>query len=223
MKWFRLYTDVLHDPKVQRLHPSAFKNWINVLCIANQNRERGILPPVEDVAFALRVKPTEAEKILAHLEDRRLLNRDEHGRLFPHNWTERQRNSDVGATRQQRYREKKKRDNGEITKKVTLLSRDGDALEVDKEEKNPSFLTFWNVYPRKVAKGQARKVWEKLNPDSTLQSQILKALEWQQQQPDWSKDGGKFIPHPATWLNGRRWEDEQLHGSGQGDGIGHYR
>lgn len=25
---------------------------------------------------------------------------------------------------------------------------------------------------------------------------------------DWQKDGGKYIPYPSTWLNGRRWEDE---------------
>ena len=25
---------------------------------------------------------------------------------------------------------------------------------------------------------------------------------------DWTKDGGQFIPHAATWLNGKRWEDE---------------
>ncbi|RNF93802.1 hypothetical protein EFK07_03350 [Pseudomonas putida] len=25
---------------------------------------------------------------------------------------------------------------------------------------------------------------------------------------DWTKDSGQFIPHAATWLNGKRWEDE---------------
>ena len=25
---------------------------------------------------------------------------------------------------------------------------------------------------------------------------------------EWAEDGGRYIPHPATWLNGERWEDE---------------
>jgi hypothetical protein len=31
---------------------------------------------------------------------------------------------------------------------------------------------------------------------------------WKNSQ-QWTKDNGQFIPMPATWLNGRRWEDEQ--------------
>ena len=71
------------------------------------------------------------------------------------------------------------------------------------------FDAFWNAYPRKVSKASALKSWQKLNPDSSLQGQILKALEWQSLQPDWQKDNGKFIPYASKWLNGRRWEDEQ--------------
>lgn len=86
-----------------------------------------------------------------------------------------------------------------------------------------SFSTFWTAYPRKAGKAQAGKAWQKLNPDSTLQGRIFEALEWQRQQVEWQKDGGKFIPHAATWLNGRRWEDEPPQGIDQSDGIGHYR
>ena len=37
---------------------------------------------------------------------------------------------------------------------------------------------------------------------------ILAGIEKQKQSAQWTKDGGQFIPHPATWLNGCRWEDE---------------
>lgn len=131
MRWFRVYTAVLHDPKVQRLHPSTFKHWINILCIANGNQERGILPPTEEVAFALRIKPAEAEKVLTQLEGAGLLDRDEGGRLFPHNWTERQRGSDVVSTRVQRHREKKKREIKEMGENVTLHPRFSNALDLE--------------------------------------------------------------------------------------------
>lgn len=34
------------------------------------------------------------------------------------------------------------------------------------------------------------------------------ALERQKRSRDWTKEGGQFVPYPATWLNQRRWEDE---------------
>ena len=73
------------------------------------------------------------------------------------------------------------------------------------------FDLFWTHYPRRVAKGAARKAWVKLQPDAALQARILDALTWQVRQPHWLKDGGSFIPHPATWLRAERWEDEPFH------------
>jgi hypothetical protein len=71
-----------------------------------------------------------------------------------------------------------------------------------------AFQTFWNAYPKKVCKAQAVKVFHKINPDTVLLEQILQAIEAQSRTEQWSKDGGQFIPNPAAWLNGRRWEDE---------------
>ncbi len=71
------------------------------------------------------------------------------------------------------------------------------------------FDEFWKAYPKKVAKTQALKAWSKLKPNAELQQVILNALERQKQSVQWLKDNGQFIPYPATWLNGRRWEDVQ--------------
>lgn len=71
-----------------------------------------------------------------------------------------------------------------------------------------SFEKFWSAYPKKTAKQQALKVWEKLRPDEELTARILTSLERQKKSVQWTKDNGQFIPYPATWLNGRRWEDE---------------
>ena len=75
------------------------------------------------------------------------------------------------------------------------------------------FAEFWKSYPRKSAKASAKKAFEKLNPDRHLLNRILAALAWQIHSPDWTKDGGQFIPYAATYLNGRRWEDEAPAGS----------
>jgi hypothetical protein len=67
------------------------------------------------------------------------------------------------------------------------------------------FLAFWQAYPRKTAKGAAAKAWDKARPPLP---DVLKALDWQCTSEQWTKDGGQFIPLPATYLNQRRWEDE---------------
>lgn len=70
------------------------------------------------------------------------------------------------------------------------------------------FESFWQMYPNKKAKTDARKAWDKLKVDDPLYTEIMKGLARQKKSRDWIKDEGQFIPHPATWLNGRRWEDE---------------
>jgi hypothetical protein len=71
------------------------------------------------------------------------------------------------------------------------------------------FLRFWDAYPKKVGKGAAAKSWnDKIEkPDQTVH-QILDALEWQKRSHDWTRDEGRYIPYPSTYLNQRRWEDE---------------
>ncbi|MGH8908301.1 MAG: hypothetical protein ACRD0K_17780 [Egibacteraceae bacterium] len=70
------------------------------------------------------------------------------------------------------------------------------------------FASWWAEYPKKVAKGDAEKAWLRIKPDAALIETMIAAVLRQRQSPQWTKDGDKFIPHPATWLNGRRWEDE---------------
>lgn len=72
-----------------------------------------------------------------------------------------------------------------------------------------SFAAFWQAYPRKTGKAVALKTWNRLNPPPETVTAIMSALDWQHRQPEWLKENGRYIPHPSTWLNGRRWEDEQ--------------
>jgi hypothetical protein len=70
------------------------------------------------------------------------------------------------------------------------------------------FDEFWREYPRKINKANAQKAWGKLKPDDALVDKMMKAVAEQKKSVSWTKDGGQFIPHAATWLNGQRWEDE---------------
>lgn len=71
------------------------------------------------------------------------------------------------------------------------------------------FEEFWKAYPRKVGKGAALRIWQKVvKPDLNLSKTIQASILAQKRSLAWSKDGGMFIPHPATWLNQQRWLDE---------------
>lgn len=70
------------------------------------------------------------------------------------------------------------------------------------------FAEFWSAYPLKKAKATAEKAWAKLKPSADLQAAILSAIAAHKLSADWQRDGGQYIPHPTTWLNQRRWEDE---------------
>ncbi len=70
------------------------------------------------------------------------------------------------------------------------------------------FDTFWDVYPRRQAKLDARKAWSKLNPSLELVEAILAAVDVQRRSQEWRKDGGQWVPLPASWLRAGRWMDE---------------
>lgn len=70
------------------------------------------------------------------------------------------------------------------------------------------FEQFWVAYPKKQSKGDAERAWDKLNPDERLAEQILQAVQRAKTSDQWTKEGGQFIPYPATWLRGKGWLDE---------------
>lgn len=99
----------------------------------------------------------------------------------------------------------------------TRQSRDRDT-QGGRERKGKSndasgFVEFWDAYPKKRNRGDAEKAWAKISPATELKSTILQAVEVAKGRDDWRKDGGKFVPYPASWLNARGWEDEDGSGS----------
>lgn len=70
--------------------------------------------------------------------------------------------------------------------------------------KDTEFDRFWAEYPRKTDKKKARAAFGRVKvPLETL----LDALRIQKASDQWQRNGGRYIPHPTTWLNGERWND----------------
>jgi len=70
------------------------------------------------------------------------------------------------------------------------------------------FDEFWKVYPRRVGKGQARKAWKQTEGARPPIQDLISKIQELSSSESWMKDGGEFIPHPATWLRREGWLDE---------------
>lgn len=69
------------------------------------------------------------------------------------------------------------------------------------------FDSFWSAYPKKVGKPAAQKAFKAAKLNGHL-PEVLSDISEKRESDAWTKNGGQFVPHPATYLNQRRWEDE---------------
>lgn len=87
-----------------------------------------------------------------------------------------------------------------------------EAGEVEPKEKLSSdqerFDQFWKIYPNKKAKNAALRRWKTMKISAETFQAIMGGLQRALVSKEWAKDGGAYIPHPATWLNGGCWEDD---------------
>lgn len=70
------------------------------------------------------------------------------------------------------------------------------------------FERFYQAYPKKKSKGNAAKWFRIHKPDRALVDRMIESLNRQKLTLDWQKEGGKYIPYPASWLNSQGWENE---------------
>ena len=85
-----------------------------------------------------------------------------------------------------------------------------------------SFSSFWNEYPVKKGKGSAYKSWLKKKPDI---ENVLLAIKNQIDEKEKLKANQQFCPewpHPTTWLNQERWDDEEYDIKGEEDGLARF-
>jgi len=87
---------------------------------------------------------------------------------------------------------------------VIVVSEDTEIVE----QWELDFQRFYKAYPKKQDKQNVIKWFKKNKPTEILMKKILDALEKFKKTEQWTKDKGKFIPMPSTWLNNKRWEDE---------------
>lgn len=90
-----------------------------------------------------------------------------------------------------------------LSKKDSLVAKDSSPLR-------EGFDAFWAEYPRKDGKVRALGIWERtrLGVDINLRETVMRHLAAVKVTDQWTKDGGRFVPHAATYLGQRRYLDE---------------
>jgi hypothetical protein len=142
--WLRMYTGTLDNLKAQSLPGELFKFWINLLLVAKLFD--GKLPPLNELAFLMRISEEVAKEALGELIRRGLIDEVEPGVYQPHNWTKHQYVSDSSTPRVQKHRAKQA---GNVSgREGTLVTRnvDGNVSEtpqsradLDQRESRRSF------------------------------------------------------------------------------------
>lgn len=93
---------------------------------------------------------------------------------------------------------------------VNITSKENPSFEDDLIES--SFNLFWDYYPRKVGKGNARKAYSKAYQKLGGDGKLIMAVSNYAESVKTKET--RFIPHPSTWLNHERWDDELEERSG---------
>lgn len=227
IKWIKLATDIFENRKIKQIEKmpegdSIIVIWLKILCLAGTINDSGLIyltrevPYTDDMLAAQFDRPLSTVRLaLATFEKFGMIEIVDDFLLLP-SWEKYQNLETLEKIREQTrqrvaaYREKQKQKLPcNVTGNVTVTLRN--ATEEERDIDNnicSSFDAFWANYPRKVAKQAALKAYTKLAPNEDLFNTMLTALARQIESEEWQRDNGRYIPYPATWLNGRRWEDE---------------
>jgi hypothetical protein len=101
-----------------------------------------------------------------------------------------------------------------------------DPLEANSESSEKdidrAFEEWWTLYPRHAAKRAARKAYGQAiaKKRSTVEKLKLDAMRYANQR---SGQDPQYTLHPATWLNGDRWNDEPISHGGKTNAAGDIR
>lgn len=131
-RWFRVYDDVINDPKLLKLPEALRWQWLAMLCVASKNG--GKLPANEDIALMLRVPEAKAAEFVTKLVKAKLIDKVDDV-FVPHNWEGRQFKSDTSNDRVKKHRNGKrnvtqKQDcnvTGSVTDTVTATAPEAEA------------------------------------------------------------------------------------------------
>lgn len=216
MKWFKFYgQDYLSDPKMLALSACERSCWITLLSYASVNDDGTVSFFSEDQLMSqagLDFQNEHWDRTRGVLEKFKKLGmiKIDDKKIEILNWKKRQDSYLTGAERVKRFREKKKR-NVNVTDKGYDVNARREENRIDKKIHNTTsaladdtFASFWSAFPKKENKKKSLDIWKRKKLGVFL-PQILAFIEKAKETDRWR---GGFIPHPTTFLNSERWNDD---------------
>jgi hypothetical protein len=188
--WLKLHKSFLDDYEFHRLPAASRAIAPCVWLLASESTDGSVAHDSEMIAFRLRMSVKDVEAAIQPLVSAGFLIM-----MQDASKTLADKEQDASKTLALARSREERREEGEKDSRASHSLLNG------------AFTEFWDAYPKKRSKGDAEKAWLKLKPDASLQSRILVSLTAASVSKDWQREGGKFIPHPATWLNAKGWED----------------
>jgi len=118
MKWFRMYSEILNDPKMVDLTTTDYGVWVKLLALANQQSERGFIrlrsargQAIGTLSTLLRHRKDRLRTTLDLFKERGMIDFDLDGKegwLEITNWNKKQFQSDDVTARTRKHKQKER-------------------------------------------------------------------------------------------------------------------
>jgi hypothetical protein len=227
--WTKFFwSDWESDPALRLCSLAAQGLWMRMLCIAAAHDPIGYVAVAgrgldkTSLARMTGCLELEATSLLGELERNGVFSRDRHGRIFSRRMVNDAKKSAI-ARKNGKFggnpslgNKKKKCSLDNQKDKPPLKTQEPEARSQKEKDTsvNEGFDDFYMAYPRKVGKGHAEKAYrtacKKIKPEKLLEAVKIFSASQSGKDP-------KYIPHPATWLNGERWADDDPPTHGEPD------
>lgn len=217
-QWFKVWVAILNDPDFLDMELETVGRWALLHAFVAQHGNSGkMIVSKKALSIVLRCNNDEAQSVTMTLPNVDVKSYpDDNGdklEIRIKHWDKYQMNSQ-GYNRVKAHREKKK-ETQKITPVCNAREEERRRENIKKKEyplispvEDKHFDTFWSAYPKKIGKSYCKECWKKIGVNDELLAIMLAAIESAKKMADWQRDEGRAIPNPSTWLNQKRWEDE---------------
>ena len=229
--WIRLYRDLLDDPEFFGLTGDQVKTLVLLWLIASEDPEmHGVLPNLNNLSFRLRVEKPELANVIEGLKHFVIFKPVEL------QFVDIPDDSNTLASRLQHARPDQIRGRSETeeeTDQIPPLSPQGEPTSLsdhkdqrDRQINNQKkhghskqnieieFDVWWPHYPKKRNRPTALKAYTVARKTSTNGKgmppveRLIEITKRQAMSYDWTKNGGEFVPYPASYIRASGWDNE---------------
>ena len=203
----KVTTWVWHSDRTAHLRGNAFVALLALADIADDDGHvvyaKGAKRTQEALAKKARMSVATFRRMTGDLAEQGLLSVSRESQRTENEYriavTAQPERSDLSGQSAHSY-ERSQRSLGERSSNITPLIGRSDIKDIPRVP----FEAFWDVWPRKDGKANARRAWDRAVKRAEPEVIVAAAREYAES-PD--RPPLQFVPHGATWLNGDRWED----------------